>query len=445
MFKALGNIRKIPELRRKLLITLGILAICRLGVFMPLPGVNVQALAKEIERIRVEGGLGAFLDIADLFAGGALSRASILALGIMPYITASIIFQMLVAIVPALEKIAREGESGRKRITQYTRYAAIGICAVQSLFIINWLLRSELVRPDLAGMKFYFIAALTLTAGSAFLMWLGEQIDEFGIGSGISLIIMGGIVAQMPSAVGNVFQRFDPRLGSAGGDSFGPDKVLVLAALFIAMIVGVAFISLAQRRVPMSHARRTREGFSARSYLPLKVDMSGVIAIIFAQSIMMIPLVGAYVQSPFIKQFLGYFQQGRFFYTATYMLLIIFFEYFYTAIVFRPFEQAEQFKQSGAFIPGIRPGQRTAEYLERIMNRITLVGGVSMAFIAVVPQIIQSMMNVAPNVASFFGGTGLLITVGVALDIVQRIESYMQMQAYEGLLGPGGKPLRGRR
>jgi preprotein translocase subunit SecY len=274
---------------------------------------------------------------------------------------------------------------------------------------------------------------------------MGEQIDEFGLGNGTSLIIMANILSRAPHAVDSLRRRFVWDLGGGGDpDALGPEQIALLIALFVFMIVAVVVITQAQRRVPMSHARRTREGFGQKSYLPLRVNMSGVIAIIFAQSVMMLPGLFAQWPNRYVQLVFGLFVPWRFFYVTLYMALILFFSYFYTAIVFNPVEQANQFKQYGAFIPGIRPGRRTAEYLERIMNRITLAGAVFLALIAVSPQAVRSGLRVDYAVGSFFGGTSLLITVGVALDFVQRVESHMMMQAYEGFLKGGGR-IRGRR
>ncbi|MHC5053370.1 MAG: preprotein translocase subunit SecY [Planctomycetota bacterium] len=438
MFKAFANIGRIPELRRKFAITLGLLAICRFGVYIPLPGVDTVKIA-EFMRQAEAGAFGRLMVLADIFSGGAMNKGAILALGIMPYISASIIFQVLMPVVPALERIAREGESGRKRISQYTRYATVILCIVQSLMITGMLQRNDLV----AGTywRFAVTATIAMTAGTLFLMWMGEQIDEFGLGNGVSLIIMMNILSRMPSAMRKLASSVTMNLGGEQGKPIGPERLALLIGLFVFMIVAVVLVTQAQRRVPMNHARRTREGFSHRSYLPLRVNMSGVIAIIFAQSVMMLP--NFLKELKYVGGFFNYFVPWKFFYVMLYMGLIVFFSYFYTAITFNPVEKANEFKQYGAFIPGIRPGRRTAAYLERIMNRITLAGAAFVAVIAVAPQIMSSNLKVDAVVASFFGGTSLLITVGVALDLVQRIESYMMMQAYEGFM-KGGR-IRGRR
>jgi len=440
MLKAFANIGRIPELRRKFLVTLGFLAICRVGVYIPLPGVDTVKVA-EFMRQAEGGAFGKLMVLADIFSGGAIAKGAILALGIMPYISASIIFQVLMPVVPALERIAREGESGRKRIAQYTRYATVILCIVQAMMMTKLLNRPDVDLIVGEYWKFAVTATIAMTAGTLFLMWMGEQIDEFGLGNGVSLIIMMNILSRMPSAIRKLASSVTMNLGGEPDRPIGPERLVFLVGLFVFMIVAVVLVTQAQRRVPMNHARRTREGFSHRSYLPLRVNMSGVIAIIFAQSVMMLP--NFLKDLNYVGGFFNYFVPWRFFYVMLYMGLIVFFSYFYTAITFNPVEKANEFKQYGAFIPGIRPGRRTAAYLERIMNRITLAGAAFVAIIAVAPQIMSSNLKVDMIVASFFGGTSLLITVGVALDLVQRIESYMMMQAYEGFM-KGGR-IRGRR
>jgi len=442
MFKAFGNIAKIPDLRRKFLVTLGLLGICRIGTWVPIPGVNTSLIAEQIKQATGEVGSG-FMVLANIFSGGAMFRGTILALGIMPYISAAIVFQMLVAVVPALERIAKEGESGRRRINQLTRYAAVVLCLIQGYFIASRLVNSQPTLVVGNTTAFYVLGILAMTAGTMFLVWMGEQIDEFGLGNGTSLIIMANILSRMPDAIINVARRFTWTLGSGDPSVIGPERIAMLLALFVFMILAVVVITQAQRRVPMSSARRTREGFQQKSYLPLRVNVAGVIAIIFAQSVLMLPNFLGQIQNRWVQEIVAYFTPWKFFYVTLYMLMIIFFSYFYTAIVFNPVEQANQFKQHGSFIPGIRPGRKTAEYLEKIMNRITLAGAVFVAIIAVAPEIIASSLRVEQGIASFLGGTSLLITVGVALDFVQRIESHMMMQAYEGFM-KGGR-IRGRR
>jgi preprotein translocase subunit SecY len=417
-----------------------LLALCRVGAWIPIPGVDTAKIAETVKQASGNVGSG-FMVLANIFSGGAMFRGTILALGIMPYISAAIVFQMLIAVVPALERIAKEGESGRRRINQLTRYSTVALCIIQGYFIASQLVANDFI----LGSKttFIFLSILCMTAGTMFLVWMGEQIDEFGLGNGTSLIIMANILSRMPIAVMDIADRFTWTLASTDPSVIGPERVAMLVALFVSMIVAVVIITQAQRRVPMNHARRTREGFSQKSYLPLRVNVAGVIAIIFAQSVLMLPSFLGNIDNRWVQSVVGHFTPWKFFYVTFYMLMIVFFSYFYTAIVFNPVEKANEFKQHGAFIPGIRPGRKTAEYLERIMNRITLAGAVFVAIIAVAPEVVATSLKVEQGIASFFGGTSLLITVGVALDFVQRIESHMMMQAYEGFL-KGGK-IRGRR
>jgi len=446
MFSAFANIAKIPELRKKTLWTLGLLVLARVGVFIPLPGVNLDAVKTGISG--GAGGFSDFLGILDMFSGGGLSNASIFALGIMPYISASIIFQLLTAMVPGLQKVSKEGESGRRKITQWTRYAAIVLCIVQAVIITSTLTGTKYGSQSLVSMDpMWFIAmsAIVLTAGTAFLMWLGEQIDEFGLGNGISLIIQVGIVSRLPIAFGQIASRFDPALDSADTSKVGPDTVVILLALFLLMVMAVVFVTEAVRKIPMQTGKRSQVGFKQQHFLPLKLNSSGVIAIIFAQSLMILPMVMGRVPIGWFQQLMNFFVFGSFMYLSIYLFLIIFFSYFYTAVLFDPKEHAENFKQNGMFIPGIRPGNDTRDYLEAVVNRITLVGAIFIALIAVVPQIIQSAIPaVTHDISGFFGGTGLLIVVGVALDMVNRIESHMLMERYEGFL-KGGMRIRGRR
>jgi preprotein translocase subunit SecY len=450
MLGAFANIVRIPELRRKLLVTAALLVIYRLGIFIPCPGAYRADLG--------DMGDSGFFNMVDMFAGGALRMRSILGLGIMPYISASIIFQLMAAVVPALQKIAKEGDVGRKRINQYTRYATILLCLIQGFMMARW----ELVRgPDPAKMlggpepfgyahpvAYHFLVVASLTAGTMFLMWLGEQIDEFGIGSGISLIIMAGILARMPVAVNEIYANFEPQLGAAEQGKIGPETVVILLGLFVFMVLAVVALTQAHRRVPIHTARtRTREGFSHRSYVPLRLNMSGVISIIFAQALMQVLnfLTGksGLTTVPVLGTILTFLTRDSFLYVTFFALLIVFFSYFYTAVTFNPVEQANNFKEWGTFIPGIRPGRHTAEYLDGIMRKVTLVGSITLVYVAFAPKVITWMLKVSPTVGQFFGGTGLLIVVGVALDLSQRMDQYLLMQHYQGFLD-GGK-MRGRR
>lgn len=451
MLETFSNIIKVQELKKKLLFTGLMLVVFRLGKFIPTPGINVAELAQAAGG-GAEGALGKLMNLADMFTGGAMQAGAIFGLGVMPYITASIIFQLLVGIVPALERLQREGPSGRKRIAQYTRLSTVFLCIVQAVMLCGALLanreqdsHSILVSKDvMSNGMFYFYGIVCLTSGSLFLMWLGEQIDEFGIGNGMSLLIMAGIIARMPQTLGEIWNEFSPAAGVNAGD-IGFGTIFMLVIMFVAMVLAVVLITLGQRRIPVQQAKATRGRRvygGQRSYLPLRVNQSGVIPIIFAQSILMLPPI-------LLTVLFGEESAGRVFptygymYTVLYILLIVFFCYFYTAVTFNPNEMSDNLKQSGSYVPGIRPGKRTAEYLERIMTRIALAGAIFLSFVAIVPAIISYGLNIPYSVSSFLGGTGLLIVVGVALDLVQRVENHLLMRNYEGFI-KGGKTVRGR-
>ncbi len=448
MFETIAKIINVRELRLKLLATGLLLVVFRLGKFIPTPGIDVRTLTHFLTSQK--GVLGGVLSMADMFTGGALTSGAIFGLGIMPYITASIVFQLLVAIVPSLSRIAHEGATGRKKITQYTRLATVGLCLVQSFMICGglWSVSENaraanspaLISSSVSAWQFYFFGVISLTVGTMFLMWLGEQIDEFGIGNGISLIIMAGIISRMPAAVAKLAGEFNMS-GVQGGMSVG--KLVVLLLLFVGMTLAVVLITLGTRRVTVqaSKATRGRKVYSGqRQFLPLRVNQAGVIPIIFAQALLQVFMVLGRVWTPIAV----YMRPGAFWYTVFYVLLIMFFCYFYTAVTFNPNEMADNLKQSGMYIPGIRPGKRTAEHLEKIMTRIALAGSIFLAFVAIVPQFINRSLNVDYSISSMLGGTGLLIVVGVALDVVQRVESYLLMKNYEGF-GIGGGRVRGRR
>lgn len=448
MFEIFSRIINIKELRGKLIATALLLVVFRIGKFIPVPGIDVGVLSSYIESMQ-QGALGKVLAMADMFTGGAMAQGAIFGLGIMPYISASIVFQLLVAVIPSLSRIAHEGAVGRKKINQYVRVSTLGLCLVQAGSICAALLAQSadaraqghgaLVSAAIGRYEFYFFGILALTVGTMFLMWLGEQIDQFGIGNGISLIIMAGIISRMPAAVGEMCTKFSA--GGENGVSIG--TIAVIALLFVGMTLAVVLLTLGTRRVPVqqSKAVRGRKVYSAqRNFLPLRVNQSGVIPIIFAQAILQ-------VVSLFAQQFafLGKtFSPGEFWYTILYIIMIMFFCYFYTAITFNPNEIADNLKQSGMYIPGIRPGKRTAEHLEKIMTRIALAGSIFLSFVAIIPQFITGTLHVSWQVSGMLGGTGLLIVVGVALDVVQRVESYMLMKNYEGF-GVGGGRMKGRR
>lgn len=448
------TIFKIPELAQKILITLVFLAIYRVGFHIPLPMLD-QAKFTEYMKGAQSGAFGQILGFVSMFSGGALSQSTIFGWGVMPYISASIIFQLLASVYPPLEKLQKEGESGRKKINEYTRYATVFICIFQSAVFVSSLMRPE----DQGGFgffvedydRFYFAltAVITLTAGSIFLMWLGEQIDEYGIGNGISLIIMAGILARIPDATTRLL--IDPQtnrlkesiytLGGGTGSDVSFEKFLVLIFLFVAVVVAVVAITMGQRRIPTQsakHVRGRRVFGGTRQFLPLRVNQAGVMPVIFASSLLMLPALlfnilqtsTGWRWAQFLKDA---FERQGYVYNLFYIAMIYFFCYFWTSVIFNPKDMANNLKDYGSFIPGYRPGKRTAEYLERVMMRITYVGAAFLAVVAIIPSLVSASMGVDYNIASFYGGTGLLIVVSVALDLVQKINSHLVMRNYPGL------------
>ncbi|MCQ4574944.1 MAG: preprotein translocase subunit SecY [Candidatus Brocadiales bacterium] len=459
MIEKLQNIYKIPELRRKLLITLGLIALCRVGVFIPIPGIDTEVLKTYFVQFTGTG-VGQLLGLVDLFAGGALASGAVFGLGVMPYISASIIFQLLVGVVPALERLNKEGDAGRKKINQYTRMTTVCLCMFQAFILTRTLYTIEInnvpvVPVYLQGMGFQLMAALLLTTGTMFLMWIGEQIDEFGIGSGISIVIMVGIVDRLPWAFSQIVSNFTFSVAPAE-HQIGIFKLLMLIASFLAIVAGVVYITQGQRRIPVQQAKHTRGRKvygGQKHFLPLRVNQAGVMPIIFAQSLLIFPtaiLQGLQVR--FEPNSLGYWMtsrltealQGGIVYVSLYCFLIAFFCYFWTAIQFNPKDMSDNMKDYGSFIPGIRPGGRTADYLENVMSRITLAGAAFLAIIALLPMVMTRGFEVSRAIAGFYGGTGLLIVVGVALDMLQKIEAHLTMRHYSGLLGGTGR-IRGRR
>lgn len=450
MLEKLRIIFTIPELRQKILLTLGLLAIYRVGWQVPLPIVDPKAMTAFAQE---SGGIGDLLRTVAVFSASQLSQATIFGLGIMPYISASIIFQLLATVWPPLERLSKEGEAGRKKINEYTRYATVLICLVQSWAYVAFLSSARVGDTSLIQQSFLvdgrlplvwqFVAVMTMTAGTIFLMWLGEQIDEFGIGNGISLLIMAGILAAMPSALVQLGSDTSWELGGGGG-KMGVETLLVLAALFVGVVAGVVFMTQGQRRIPTQsakHVRGRRVYGGTRQYLPLRVNQAGVMPIIFASSLLLFPqmffqyLHNAYPGSSLLGALHDSFTRGQsFLYNVLYVLLIYFFCYFWTAITFNPKEMADNLKNFGAFIPGYRPGKRTADYLERVMERITYVGAGFLALVAVIPTIVGGALGIPAQIASFYGGTGLLIAVSVAFDLVQKIDSHLVMRNYTGLL-----------
>ena len=420
------NIFKIPELRSRILFTFFMLAVFRLGAHIPIPGINAEALAEFFNRAS-----GTLFGFFDLFSGGAFRRLTVFALGIMPYISAAIILELLTAVIPKLEQLKKEGERGRAQIMAYTRYGTIVISAIQALGIAIGIqsMRSPsgmsiVINP---GFSFVFVAVITMVAGTVFLMWIGEQINERGIGNGISLIIFAGIVARLPGAIKNTFALLKT-------GELSPVTLIVVCILGFGVIAFICWMELGQRRIPINYPKRMIRGKlygGQSSYLPIKVNISGVIPPIFASSILMFPLtIARFVDHPIAKKFAQIFSFGSWLYLTVYAILIIFFAYFYTAIIFNPKEVAENLRKYGGFIPGIRPGQKTAEYIERVVNRLTFVGALYLAAVCILPSLLIKYMHVP----FYFGGTALLIVVGVALDTMQQIESHLIMRHYEGLM-----------
>lgn len=445
----LVTIFRIKELRQKILITLLFLAIYRIGFHIPLPIVN------QIEMARKLGGSDqGLLGLISLFSGGNLAQSTIFALGIMPYISASIILQLFGTVYPPLEKLQKEGEAGRKKINEYTRYLTVLICLIQATIWVSLIVRPaqaggwDLAVPQYSGFFFVLVSIITMTTGTVFLMWIGEQIDEYGIGNGISLIIMAGIIARIPDATQSLlFERgqLKASIFTLGGSGVAGDvsleKVAVLMFLFVAVVVGVVYITKGQRRIPTQsakHVRGRRVYGGTRQYLPLRVNQAGVMPVIFASSLLLLPTfffqwMATTFQWRWASELEASFREHGYIYNVSYIILIYFFCYFWTAIVFNPKDMANNLKDHGSFIPGYRPGKRTAEYLEKVMMRITYVGAAFLAIVAIIPTIISTSMEVSFAVASFYGGTGLLIVISVALDLVQKINSHLVMRNYPAL------------
>lgn len=448
MLSAFANCFKIPELKKKILFTLGIIVVYRVGCYIPTPGVNGAILSEFFQRINNTSG-GSIFSIMNMFSGGALEKLTVFSLGNMPYISSSIIMQLLTAIIPALEKIAKEGQAGYHRINQYTRYGTLVLSLIQSYFIALWLESPQAFQGlqivNDPGWGFRLVTVLTLSSGTLLLMWLGEQIQEKGIGNGISIIITAGIVSAAPTAIRNVGLLMNPR--TAGGSQLQPLTLLMMIFFLVGVIVSITLITQGQRRIPVQYARRIvgRKVYGGQStYIPLKVDTAGVIAIIFAQSIILFPAtIASFIPAPFFQHLAGYISRGHFMYYCIYGLLIVFFCYFYTAIVFNPIDVSENMKKHGGFIPGVRPGTQTADFLDFVMTRITLAGALFVCAIAIMPDAIMASFKVPYLVASFFGGTGVLIIVGVMLDTMKQIESHLVMRNYDGFMRTG--QLRGRR
>jgi preprotein translocase subunit SecY len=467
MLQALRNIWDVPDLRKRVLFTLGLLAVYRLGNHVPTPGINAQSLVDFFEQNR-----GNWFGLVDMFSGGNLAKVTIFALGIMPYISASIILQLLTVVWPFLEKISKEGELGRRKITQYTRYGTMLISVVQSFGIAVYLERMTVSNQfrivDHPGWGFKMMTVLTLTTGTCFIMWLGEQITERGIGNGMSLIIFAGIVVGFPRGMIDTFQMVQR------GELSLLATLILLAAMFLVVWI-IVFVERGQRRIPVQYAKRVvgRRVYGGQTtHLPLRVNTAGVIPVIFASSIIAFPqTVASFFQAtnPWMQAVSEQLRWGMPLYNILYVSFIIFFCYFYTAIVFNPDDVAENMRKYGGFIPGIRPGKRTSEYLDHILGRITFGGAIYLALVAILPEFLITGLKVAPipvigapldmflsnnnlgwiteglHLNFYFGGTSLLIVVGVAMDTIAQVEAQLIMRHYDGFTGKGGKRIRGRR
>jgi preprotein translocase subunit SecY len=434
MANPIPNLFRVPELKEKILFTLGILLLYRFGAHITVPGVNVVILREQFGALS-----GGILGIYDMFVGGGLSRATILALGIMPYISASIMFQLLAAVFPTVEKLQKEGEDGRAKLTQWTRYTTVVLSVIQGFSYAAFLTSTGAVRDP--GFLFSFTTTIILTVGAVFVMWLGEQITERGIGNGMSLLIFFGIIESFPAAVARTFESF-----TAG--QITVFALVMLVAVLVGITAAVVAMTMGARKIPVQIPRkvvgrgRIREG--QKSFVPLRVNSAGVMPIIFAQSFIVVPGTFAQLTAgryPFLDVVAQIFQPGQWVYYITYGLLIVFFTYFYTAIIFNPVDLAENLKKQGAFIPGVKPGARTAEYIDRVLTRVTLPGSIYLALVALVPFWIFSIFNIQ---TFFFGGTGLLIVVGVGLDTVQQAQQHLLLRHYDGFMKKGRVKMRGR-
>ena len=429
MLEGLGSASKIPELQRRVLFTILLLGVYRIGVYIPTPGIDNIALLAYFEHAK-----GSLFGLMDMFAGGAFSNFSIFALGIMPYISASIILQLLTIAIPHLERLSKEGETGRRKITQYTRYGTVLLSTIQGFGIAFGL--QQMSGPSGApivlqsGWSFIILTVITLTSGTSFIMWLGETITEKGIGNGISLIIFAGIICRIPAAIGNTF-----RLATAG--ELGVLVILLITVMMVLVIGAIVFVEGGQRRIPVQYAKRIvgRKMYGGQTtHLPLKVNTSGVIPPIFASSVIMFPAtIATFAQEGWIKNIAGYLVPGKLGYEVLYVAFIFFFCFFYTAVTFKPDDVADNMKKFGGYVPGIRPGKKTAEYIENILERLTFSGAIYVSIVCVLPSVLISQLNVP----FYFGGTALLIVVGVAMDTASQVESHLLTRQYEGFMKKG--------
>lgn len=456
MISALRRIFFIPELRTKIVFTLGMLAVCRIGAFIPVPGINTDT-AVAVFKSAVGGGQNLF-QLMDIFSGGAFAHMTIIALGVMPYISASIIMQLLLALIPSLQREIRESsDMGKRKLSKWTRLTTLFLALFQSGLFAKYALQINLSSPGIIVENmlsvtafsfpwlFYLTMMVTMTTGTLFLMWIGEQISEKGIGNGISLIITVGILSSFPGVIGSIVKQLNLHSQEPGQLSF--ISILALMAIFIVIITGTILIIQGQRKIPLQYARRVvgrYETQGGNAHIPLKINYAGVIPVIFASSLLMFPATIAQFlgQNSWLGQFAGWISPGSWGYTFLYVVLIIFFTYFWTATQFRPDQIASDMKKNGAFIPGVRQGRPTQEFLEATMNRITLAGALFLALIAILPTLVGRALGIDARISHFFGGTSLLILVGVILDTSKQIESHLLMKRYDGFMKRG--KLRGR-
>ncbi len=457
MFSAFTNSMKIPELRSRILYTLGLLFVARVGAHIPLPGIDPEPLQRFFAD-QTAAGSGALVGLYNMFTGGALVKGAVCALGIMPYISASIIFQLMTAVVPALSRLQQEGDVGRQKLTQYTRYATVLICLIQGVLLILALENPGRLFPGydlntygqiVVVSKFWFMVQSTviMTAGTMLLMWLGEQITQRGIGNGVSLLITVGILADIPGAAVSTYQLFFAPVGVA---KLGAIEGVMMLALFIVVTMGIILVTQGQRKIPVQYAKRVvgQKVYGGQSsFLPLKVNYSGVMPVIFASAILLFPQqifsqLGAAFDIKFLVEFSNSLVQGHPIYYVGMTLLILFFSYFWVSVMFKPIQIADDLKKYGGYIPGVRPGEPTASFLDFIMTRLTLAGAIFLTIIAIIPDVLLFSLNVPPRIAYFFGGTGMLITVGVILDTMRQIETFLLQRHYDGFLKKGR--IRGR-
>lgn len=457
MFSAFANSLKIPELRSRILYTLSLLFVARVGAHIPLPGIDPKPLLTFFEAQTAAGG-GGLMGLYNMFTGGALLKGAVCALGIMPYISSSIIFQLMTAVVPALSRLQQEGDVGRQKLTQYTRYLTVVICVIQAVLLVLTLQNPGKLFAGydvntygqivvISDWTFLVFSTIYMTAGTMLLMWLGEQITQRGIGNGVSLLITVGILADIPGAAVATYQLFFAPVGVA---QLGLPQGVMMVALFLVVTMGIIAVTQGQRKIPVQYAKRVvgQKVYGGQSsFLPLKVNYSGVMPVIFASAILMFPQqifsqIGAAFNMPFLVEFANNLLHGHWMYYVLMSLLILFFSYFWVSVMFKPIQIADDLKKYGGYIPGVRPGQPTASFLDFIMTRLTLAGAVFLTVIAILPDLLLFQLKVPPRIAYFFGGTGMLITVGVILDTMRQIETFLLQRHYDGFLKKGR--VRGR-